>query len=110
VAFDADWWPFVQELLRDPVVAADGHTYERQHIKEWLQKSDTSPMTNEPMDHKHLIPNLALRAVMEAYFGARSEMVQWSKEESEDSGVVQVWNMQQARLAVLLLSKANYVK
>lgn len=68
--------PITTELLRDPVVAADGHTYERQHIKEWLQKSDTSPMTNEPMDHKHLIPNLALRAVMEAYFGARSEMVQ----------------------------------
>jgi len=66
----------VQELLHDPVVAADGHTYERQHIAEWLQKSDTSPMTNEPMDHKHLIPNLALRAVMEAYFGAREGLTQ----------------------------------
>ena len=66
----------VQELLRDPVVAADGHTYERQHIFEWLQKSNTSPMTNEPMDHQHLIPNLALRAVMDAYFGSRTEVLQ----------------------------------
>lgn len=67
---------YVQELLHDPVVAADGHTYERQHIAEWLMKSNTSPMTNETMDHKHLIPNLALRAVMDAYFANREEIVQ----------------------------------
>ena len=66
----------VQELLDDPVVAADGHTYEKKHITEWLQKSDTSPMTNERMEHKHLIPNLALRAVMDAYFASRVSMVQ----------------------------------
>lgn len=30
--------------------------------------------------------------------------------ESKDSVMVQVWNMQQAMLTVLLLSKANYVK
>ena len=66
----------VQELLRDPVVAADGHTYERQHIAEWLAKSDTSPMTNERMDHKHLIPNIVLRQVMDAYFAHGTEVVQ----------------------------------
>lgn len=55
----------------DPVVAADGHTYERHDITAWLEKNDTSPMTNEIMEHKHLIPNLALRAVMDAYFGMR---------------------------------------
>ena len=53
-------------------MAADGHTYERHDITEWLVKSDTSPMTNERMEHKHLIPNLALRAVMDAYFGIRA--------------------------------------
>lgn len=58
------------------MVAADGHTYEKEQIDAWLQKSNTSPMTNEPMDHKHLIPNLALRAVMDAYFGSRAEVVQ----------------------------------
>lgn len=67
---------WVQELLHDPVVAADGHTYERQHITEWLQKSSTSPMTNERMEHKHLIPNRVLREVMDAYFSHRTEAVQ----------------------------------
>lgn len=68
--------PCLQELLRDPVVAADGHTYERQHITEWLAKSDTSPMTNERMDHKHLIPNIVLRQVMDAYFAHGTQVVQ----------------------------------
>ena len=53
------------------MVAADGHTYERQHITEWLQKSDTSPMTNETMEHKHLTPNFALVGIMQAYFGVK---------------------------------------
>ncbi|KAL3146353.1 hypothetical protein ABBQ32_003043 [Trebouxia sp. C0010 RCD-2024] len=68
--------PITTELLHDPVVAADGHTYERQHITEWLQKSSTSPMTNERMEHKHLIPNRVLREVMDAYFAHRTEAVQ----------------------------------
>lgn len=59
----------LQELLVDPVVAADGHTYERHEITEWLKTKDSSPMTNERMEHKYLIPNLALRAIMDAYFG-----------------------------------------
>ena len=66
----------MQELLKEPVVAADGHTYERDQIYAWLLKSNTSPMTNERMEHNHLIPNLALRAVMDAYFGSRAEAVQ----------------------------------
>lgn len=63
--------PITTEVLKDPVVAADGHTYERQHITEWLQKSDTSPMTNETMEHKHLTPNFALVGIMQAYFGVK---------------------------------------
>lgn len=34
-----------QELMRDPVVCADGHSYERSVIEAWLQKHDTSPLT-----------------------------------------------------------------
>ncbi len=31
--------------MRDPVVCADGHSYERAVIEEWLQDHDTSPLT-----------------------------------------------------------------
>ena len=49
--------PISQELMRDPVVAADGRTYERAQIAEWIKSHNTSPMTNERLDHKHLCSN-----------------------------------------------------
>lgn len=61
---DAFCCPITHDVLRDPVVACDGYSYERDAIKEWLQKHDTSPMTNEKMESKNLIPNLALRAAI----------------------------------------------
>lgn len=51
----------MQELMRDPVIAADGFTYERSAIEDWLSRKGTSPMTNEPLEHLFLIPNRALR-------------------------------------------------
>ena len=42
--------PISLALMREPVVAADGHTYERVEIERWIQlKRDNakSPMTNE---------------------------------------------------------------
>ena len=48
-------------LMDDPVVAADGHTYNREHIELWLKQHNTSPLTNEQLEHKMLIPNLDKR-------------------------------------------------
>ena len=39
--------PITHMCMREPVVAADGHTYERAAIERWLRTSTTSPMTNE---------------------------------------------------------------
>ena len=41
--------PISQMPLVEPVVAADGHTYEKRQLQRWLAKKCTSPMTNEPM-------------------------------------------------------------
>ncbi|KAL0030823.1 hypothetical protein WJX77_008253 [Trebouxia sp. C0004] len=35
--------PITQELMVDPVIAADGHTYERDAFEKWLLRSSTSP-------------------------------------------------------------------
>lgn len=48
----------------DPVIAADGFTYERYAIENWLLQKVTSPMTNLPLADAVLIPNrVARRAV-----------------------------------------------
>ncbi|XP_052158551.1 U-box domain-containing protein 70-like [Oryza glaberrima] len=40
--------PISQEVMSDPHFAADGHTYEAEHIRKWLNDGhDTSPMTND---------------------------------------------------------------
>ena len=44
----------------DPVIAADGHTYERDVIQKWLQRSSASPVTGLTLANKELLPNLAV--------------------------------------------------
>ncbi|KAM0925554.1 hypothetical protein ACQ4PT_004121 [Festuca glaucescens] len=46
--------PILQEVMDDPYVAADGHTYEHRAIKAWLKKHKTSPIT------KRRLPNLSI--------------------------------------------------
>lgn len=52
--------PITGEPMRDPVVAADGHTYERSAIARWLSTSNKSPLTGAILAHKDLVPNYML--------------------------------------------------
>ena len=42
--------PITHRLPVRPVVASDGHVYERAAIEQWLQTKSTSPLTNAEMD------------------------------------------------------------
>mmetsp|Transcript_35887 Transcript_35887/g.94322 ORF Transcript_35887/g.94322 Transcript_35887/m.94322 type:complete len:295 (-) Transcript_35887:356-1240(-) len=53
--------PLTLEVMRDPVTAADGHSYEREDIVNWLQKSHLSPLTGAELAHREVTPNHALR-------------------------------------------------
>lgn len=55
------------DLMDDPVTAMDGHTYERTAIEAWFARfSDsqrpTSPLTNEPLPSRRLIPSHNIRS------------------------------------------------
>eukprot|EP01051_Picozoa_sp_SAG22_P004061 SAG22_NODE_209_length_15177_cov_9.282995_11_plen_285_part_00 len=57
--------PITLEVFVDPVVAADGHSYEREAIEVWLEDSPYSPATGEVLPDRKLIPNqLARRMLM----------------------------------------------
>lgn len=59
--------PITQEPMREPVVAADGHTYERAAIVRWFKTSDKSPLTGSVLPHKNLVPNyMLLSSIQEA--------------------------------------------
>jgi Mg-chelatase subunit ChlD len=57
--------PITQEVMKDPVVGPDGMTYEREAITNWLKKHKASPITRQPMDVLQLVPNRALKAMIE---------------------------------------------
>ena len=51
--------PITRQPLREPVMCADGHVYEREAIQTWLCRADSggrSPMTNLPLADRSLTP------------------------------------------------------
>ena len=79
--------PITHEVFRDPVVASDGHTYEREAIESWIfidnigssaccrRRRRLSPMTGLPLETYVLLPNHALKKAIEErsqrLFGAK---------------------------------------
>ncbi|EFJ50679.1 hypothetical protein VOLCADRAFT_48964, partial [Volvox carteri f. nagariensis] len=59
--------PITTDLMEDPVVAADGHSYERDAIARWFAGRPgrpTSPLTGAVLPHTGLTPNYALRKII----------------------------------------------
>lgn len=56
--------PITKELIQNPVIAADGHSYEREAIEAWIRQPRggqvLSPATGLPLAHNNLTPNVAL--------------------------------------------------
>ena len=59
--------PITRALMRDPVVCADGHSYERGAVERWLRRSNTSPKTGAVLANLHLTQNHALRNSIEQF-------------------------------------------
>jgi hypothetical protein len=60
--------PITYVIMVDPVMAPDGHTYERSAIVAWLHGKCTSPMTRERMEkHCTLLPNRNLSLAIERW-------------------------------------------
>jgi serine/threonine protein kinase len=62
--------PITKEKFCDPVVAEDGHTYERDAIIKWLETDGkgTSPITRKPLNVSRLIPNLLVKQLIDDQF------------------------------------------
>lgn len=57
------------EPFEDPVVAADGNTYEKDALKEWFKKNYLneniiSPLNGNYFEDKKLVPNINLKSLM----------------------------------------------
>ena len=54
----------LQVVMQDPVIAGDGHTYERAAIQHWLQGSSLSPVTGEKLPHTRLVLNVLVKSAL----------------------------------------------
>jgi len=53
--------------MLDPVVASDGHTYERYAIEQWLSKNKSSPLTGQQLENPHLLPSHTLKRIIREF-------------------------------------------
>ena len=56
--------PIRQSTMQCPVVAADGHSYDRKAIQRWVCAHGTSPMTNMPLANMAFVPNILATKVV----------------------------------------------
>jgi hypothetical protein len=59
--------PISKQFFYKPVIAADGHTYEKKCIEDWFKKYHNSPLTREIVLNKHLIPNNIIKTLTNEY-------------------------------------------
>jgi hypothetical protein len=65
--------PLTQQVMLDPVLAADGFVYERGAIEQWLSMGrKQSPMTNEPLAHPYLTGQTQLRNAIESWLRSQT--------------------------------------
>lgn len=56
--------PITHDVMTDPVVSADGYTYERAAIARWFETSRKSPVTGQMLPHADLVPNQSVRTLL----------------------------------------------
>ncbi|CAF1038583.1 unnamed protein product [Didymodactylos carnosus] len=64
---DALICPITYEIFRNPVVAEDGHTYEKEAIVDWINKDGTSPITRERLTVDGLRPNYTVKKLVDEF-------------------------------------------
>ena len=68
--------PITQACMTGPVMAPDGHTYERTAIQRWFRSNTTSPATNVRLNSTALLPNHLVK----------SQIAAWRDENREQGG------------------------
>ncbi|KAM4024769.1 WD repeat, SAM and U-box domain-containing protein 1 [Anomaloglossus baeobatrachus] len=65
--------PITCEIMKEPVIASDGYSYERNAIESWISTKRTSPMTNLPLENLLLTPNRTLKMALNRWQDTRTE-------------------------------------
>ncbi|XP_071978045.1 WD repeat, SAM and U-box domain-containing protein 1 [Engystomops pustulosus] len=67
--------PITCEIMKEPVIASDGYSYERKAIESWISTKRTSPMTNLPLENLLLTPNRTLKMALNRWLDTSSKYI-----------------------------------
>jgi regulator of replication initiation timing len=67
--------PISLQLMVDPVIVPSGTTFDRPSIVPWIKVHKTCPNTRDPLTENQLIPNRAIKGMIEAFI-ERQELPQ----------------------------------
>lgn len=59
--------PITMEVMKEPWMDTDGNSYEKEAIFNWVQLHQNSPITRNPLNTSQLVPNRALKDLIEQY-------------------------------------------
>jgi chromosome segregation ATPase len=59
--------PISLQLMADPVIVPSGTTFDRPSIVPWIKVHKTCPNTRDPLTENQLIPNRAIKGMIEAF-------------------------------------------
>ena len=73
----------LQGMMLDPVIAADGHTYERAALQGWLtDHGNFSPVTGQPLQHARMVDNVLIRSAISKHREQQESNPQWTLQSS----------------------------
>lgn len=79
--------PISLDLMRDPVIVASGHTYDRSAIAQWINTGhSTCPKSGMKLIHMALIPNYALKSLVHQWCSENNIQLIESSSSSSDVG------------------------
>lgn len=59
--------PITAEIMKEPVLCKDGHTYEKSEILKWIKDKHNSPITRQHLTENDMTDNIALRELIEEF-------------------------------------------
>ncbi|KAH9492407.1 WD repeat, SAM and U-box domain-containing protein 1 [Bulinus truncatus] len=59
--------PITHEIMKEPVIASDGYTYDKQAILNWIENEQRSPMTNMLLTSTDVVLNRTVKMMIQKF-------------------------------------------
>jgi len=84
--------PISGDVMKEPVIAADGQTYDREHLLQWLSRNSISPITREPLNEAGLYVNTSVKFMCDKYVAGEFDNL---KNNARQDGSIQEKNQRE---------------